>query len=90
MLFPSMHDQAGWVAAEASSVGCPVVCLPLGGPSLLAEPNAFIASLEGDIVANVAGQLVAAGRSRGVRHNRWSKERLPALVEGWYDQVTGK
>jgi glycosyltransferase involved in cell wall biosynthesis len=87
MLFPSMHDQAGWAAAEASSLGCPVVCLPLGGPPLLARPNAFVAGLEGDIVGNVAAQLKAAGRSRGERHNRWSAERLPALVASWYDRV---
>ncbi|WP_342372826.1 glycosyltransferase [Propioniciclava soli] len=85
LLFPSMHDQAGWVAAEASSVGCPVVCLPLGGPPVLAEPNGFVADLEGDIVANVAAKLEEAGGARGVRHNRWAKDRLPALVERWYD-----
>lgn len=85
MLFPSMHDQAGWAAAEASSLGCPVVCLPLGGPQLLAEPNVFVASLSGDIVGNVAACLVDAGRAHGTRHNRWSKERLPDLVARWYD-----
>lgn len=88
LLFPSMHDQAGWVVAEASSLGCPVVCLPLGGPPLLAEPNGFVASLNGDIVANVANQLVAAGKARGQQHNLWTVDRLPALVSGWYDQVT--
>lgn len=90
MLFPSMHDQAGWVAAEASSLGCPVVCLPLGGPPLLAEPNAFVASLDGDIIINVAEQLVKAGQHHGMRHNRWSRDRLPALVECWYDQVVSE
>lgn len=88
MLFPSMHDQAGWVAAEASSAGCPVVCLPLGGPPLLAQPNDFVASLKGDIVANVAAKLVEAGRSGGKRHNRWSRDRLPSLVADWYDMAT--
>jgi glycosyltransferase involved in cell wall biosynthesis len=88
MLFPSMHDQAGWVAGEASSLGCPVVCLPLGGPPLLAGPNAFVASLDGDVVANVAEQLERAGKARGARHNRWSRERLPELVDGWYRRVT--
>ncbi|CAI9406257.1 MULTISPECIES: glycosyltransferase [Aestuariimicrobium] len=89
MLFPSMHDQAGWVAGEASSLGCPVVCLPLGGPPLLAGPNAFVASLDGDIVANVAEQLERAGEAGGTRHNRWSHDRLPDLVDGWYRRATG-
>ncbi len=89
MLFPSMHDQAGWAVAEASSLGCPVVCLPLGGPPLLAEPNDFVASLEGDIVANLTASLRAAGQARGRRHNRWSRERLPALVSSWYERAIG-
>lgn len=84
LLFPSMHDQAGWVVGEASSVGCPVVCLPLGGPPILAGPNAHVAALEGDVVANLAGQLVAAGEQRGVVHRLWSRDRLPGLVEDWY------
>lgn len=87
LLFPSMHDQAGWVAAEASSLGCPVVCLPLGGPSILAEPNGFVASLEGDIVVNVVARLQEAGAARGVRHNRWAKTRLPAVVARWYNHA---
>ena len=87
MLFPSMHDQAGWVVAEASSVGCPVVCLPLGGPPVLAGPNGFVASLEGDVVANLAEQLDAAGRSGGTPHTRWDRARLPALVDAWYAEA---
>ena len=61
LLFPSFRDQAGWVVAEASSAGCPVVCLPLGGPPTLAHVNAFVASLDGDIVENLARELVRAG-----------------------------
>lgn len=88
MLFPSMHDQAGWVVAEASSLGCPVVCLPLGGPPLLAQPNDFVVSLDGDIVENAARELIAAGQATATtRHDRWSRQRIPDLVERWYDQV---
>jgi glycosyltransferase involved in cell wall biosynthesis len=32
LLFPSFHDSGGWVVAEALRVGCPVLCLDLGGP----------------------------------------------------------
>lgn len=83
-LFPSLHDQAGWVVAEASSAGCPVVCLPLGGPPILAGDNAVLASLEGDIVENLARALFAAGQGRGVVHDRWSTTRLPGLLADWY------
>lgn len=39
LLFPSMHDSGGWVAAEAAT-GLPVVCLDLGGVPTLAGRNA--------------------------------------------------
>ena len=31
-LFPSLHDEGGWVVAEAISHGLPVICLDRGGP----------------------------------------------------------
>ncbi|CAL4858586.1 D-inositol-3-phosphate glycosyltransferase [Microbacterium sp. MM2322] len=88
-LFPSMHDQAGWVAAEASAMGCPVVCLPLGGPPLLAGDNAHVARLDGDIPTAVAQQLIAAAAAGGEPHDRWSVRRLPDLVDGWYREALG-
>lgn len=89
MLFPSMHDQAGWVAGEASSLGCPVVCLPLAGPPTMAHTNAFVASLDGDVVANLAAELARAGEVGGQPHDRWSIARLPELLDGWYAQALG-
>ncbi len=86
-LFPSMHDQAGWVVAEASSMGCPVVCLPLGGPPLLAEPNAFIADLTGDLPRSLAEQVLRAARTGGMPTDRWSVARLPEIVDGWYNRA---
>jgi glycosyltransferase involved in cell wall biosynthesis len=89
LLFPSMHDQAGWVVAEASQAGCPVVCLPLGGPPVLAGPNGYVASLEGDVVRNLAEQLHLAGEHGGRVHERWSRDRLGALVDDWYADAVG-
>ena len=89
LLFPSMHDQAGWVVGEASQAGCPVVCLPLGGPPILAGPNGFVASLEGDVVRNLAEQLVLAGEQGGQVHARWSRDRLSELVDDWYADAVG-
>ncbi len=40
-LYPSLHDDAGWVVAEALSCGLPVVSLDRGGPPLLAGPDGF-------------------------------------------------
>lgn len=84
MLFPSMHDQAGWVAAEASALGRPVVCLPLGGVPLLAGPNARPADLAGDVVGHLATRLVETATQPGTPSDRWSTSRLPAVVEGLY------
>jgi glycosyltransferase involved in cell wall biosynthesis len=82
-----MRDQAGWAVAEASSIGCPAVVLPLGGPPLLARPNAHVASLSGDVVGNVADAVRAAAAAGGRPHDRWSIERLPARVAQWYDMA---
>lgn len=35
LVFPSLHDEAGWVVIEAMATGLPVVCLDVGGPPLL-------------------------------------------------------
>jgi glycosyltransferase involved in cell wall biosynthesis len=35
LLFPSMHEDAGWVVAEAAASGLPVVALDRGGPPLM-------------------------------------------------------
>lgn len=86
-LFPSMRDQAGWVVAEASTIGCPVVCLPLGGPPALAGTNGHIASLEGDIVGNLVDKLHEAAADGGHPTDRWSISRLPDLVADWYRRV---
>ncbi|MGV8846995.1 glycosyltransferase family 4 protein [Tessaracoccus sp.] len=89
LLFPSMHDQAGWAAAEASSMGTPVVCLPLGGPPTMAGPNAFLASLNGDIVGNLVEEMNRAAEIGGIAHGRWSPIRLRAAVADWYSDAMG-
>ena len=41
-VFPSLHDSAGFVVAEAMSRGLPVVCLDLGGPKNTVTPESGI------------------------------------------------
>jgi glycosyltransferase involved in cell wall biosynthesis len=84
MLFPSMHDSAPWATGEASATGCPVVCLDLGGPPLLAGPNAFPVPVRRTVVADLAAALVKAGEHRGEPYLRWAEDRLPALLGDWY------
>jgi glycosyltransferase involved in cell wall biosynthesis len=84
MLFPSMHDQAGWAAAEASALGRPVVCLPLGGVPLMAGVNARLADVRGDVVGHLAARLAEAATHPGTPSDRWSTSRLPDVVERLY------
>lgn len=50
LLFPSMHEDAGWVVAEAGASGLPVVALDRGGPPLLgavvARPGTLTETVE--------------------------------------------
>ncbi|MEV0951851.1 glycosyltransferase [Promicromonospora sp. NPDC050249] len=84
MLFPSMHDQAGWAAAEASALGRPVICLPLGGVPLMAGVNARLARVDGDVVGHLAARLAEAATTPGTPSDRWSTSRLPDVVERLY------
>lgn len=84
MLFPSMHDQAGWAAAEASALGRPVICLPLGGVPLMAGVNARLAGVDGDVVGHLAARLAEAATIPGTPSDRWSTSRLPDVVERLY------
>ncbi len=42
LLFPSLHDSGGMVVLEAMAAGIPVVCLDIGGPSLLIDDTCGI------------------------------------------------
>jgi glycosyltransferase involved in cell wall biosynthesis len=46
LLFPSMHEDAGWVVAEARASGLPVVALDRGGPPLLGAAVAKSGTLD--------------------------------------------
>lgn len=66
LIFPSLRDQAGWVVAEASSVGLPVVCLANGGPPLLGG-TAVESSTPGRTAAALARTVDRATRSAACR-----------------------
>ena len=84
LLFPSMHDSAPWAVSEASAAGCAVVCLDLGGPPLLAGPNAIAVAPGPAAVAGLADGLRRAAAHERTPWNRWGRGRLPALVADWY------
>lgn len=85
LLFPSMHDQAGWVVGEASAMGLPVVCLDLGGPPTLADINARVVKADApDLPDRLADALRDTVTAPGRPHRRWAEDRLPSTVRGWY------
>jgi glycosyltransferase involved in cell wall biosynthesis len=75
LLFPSLHEEAGWVVVEARACGLPVVCIDRGGPPVLggegvaattigATVGALVRRLE-DVIGRVGetpGEAEAAGR----------------------------
>ncbi len=82
LLFPAARF-AGWVAGEASSAGCPVVCLDVGGPPLLAGPNAF-PSRPTSTPDGLVRAVLAASEHEGVAYHRWQLDRLAPMVDQWY------
>jgi glycosyltransferase involved in cell wall biosynthesis len=50
-LFPSLHDDAPWVVAEARALGIPIVCLARGGPRVLAGPTGICVDDSGGVRA---------------------------------------
>lgn len=84
MLFPSMHDSAPWAVAEAVSLGCPVVCLDVGGPPILMDGHGTAVTPDRKVVDRLASAL-ASVQGRFPPSQRWSPERLPALVDTWYE-----
>jgi glycosyltransferase involved in cell wall biosynthesis len=59
-LFPSLHDEAGWVIVEALAAELPVVCLDHGGPPLLADGHGVgvtVSGSRGEIVERRAAGL---------------------------------
>lgn len=84
LLFPSMHDAAGWAAGEASSIGRPVVCLDVGGAALLADRNAVIVPAGRTVVRDLAQALENSRTLATEPHRRWAADRLAELLGPWY------
>jgi glycosyltransferase involved in cell wall biosynthesis len=83
LLFPSLHEEAGWAVAEAVAMGVPAVCLDRGGPRALGAicvppsgPQATVRAL---------AEAVSRARRRDVIENAFSIEecrvRLGQLLE---------
>jgi glycosyltransferase involved in cell wall biosynthesis len=87
LLYPSMRDAASWVVGEALAVGCPVVCLDVGGPPILVRSCGVAVAIEGDVPGNLANALAATSTARTVV--RWGDDRVPDLITDWYTLALG-
>jgi glycosyltransferase involved in cell wall biosynthesis len=87
LLFPSMREAAGWVVAEALAVGCPVVCLDVGGPPRIAGEYGVAVPPGPHLPASLAGAMnQAAALPRQVV--RWDEAELPQLLVRWYEAAS--
>jgi glycosyltransferase involved in cell wall biosynthesis len=83
LLYPSMRDAASWVVGEALAVGCPVVCLDVGGPPLLVRSCGTAVPPEGDVPGNLARALAMTMHTARCEV-RWGDDSVPALLDEWY------
>jgi glycosyltransferase involved in cell wall biosynthesis len=61
LVFPSLHDEAGWAVAEAMASGLPVVCLNIGGPPAIAGTQfAVPLGSPGITAARLAQRVIAS------------------------------
>jgi len=87
LVFPSFHDSAPWSVAEASSLGCPVVCLDAGGGAQLqAGRNAHVVPIApAATLPERIGACLEGLSGRGEPDHLWYKDRLPGVLRTWYE-----
>lgn len=83
----SLHEAAGFAVAEAVAAGCPVVYVDQGGPSELVPTGRGIqVRASGRLDVRIAHALGAVD-GRHVPSARWSADRLPDLLRGFYERA---
>ncbi len=85
VLFPSFHDSASWAVGEASSLGCPVVCLDVGGPAIQAGRNAHVVPVTpGATLPQRLGARLEELTGRGEPHDDLRSDRISGVLRTWY------
>lgn len=85
VLFPSLHEAAGWTTAEAVSIGTPVVGLGIGGTRQILEASdkgVIVNPYDSDVVGALAAAVLAPPSETPSR--RWDSSRVPGLINKWY------
>jgi glycosyltransferase involved in cell wall biosynthesis len=86
LLYPSMRDAASWVVGEALAVGCPVVCLDVGGPPLLVRTCGTTVPSQGDLPGMLAKAVAQSAHGERLAI-RWGDDRIPGLLQEWYGEA---
>ncbi len=90
LLFPSFHDSGPWAVGEATSMGCPVVCLDTGGPALQAGRNAHVVTIEpAATLPQRIGARLEGLSGRGVPDDTLRADRIPGVLKAWYSKPDG-
>lgn len=87
LIFPSFHDSAPWLAAEAAGIGLPVVCLDLGGVAYLAGNCARqVEHLPVSTLARRLGTAMEEAFLNGPVHpfRGWTLENLTKVLDESY------
>ena len=85
LLFPSFHDSNSWAVGEATSMGCPVVCLDRGGPALQAGHNAHVVPITPTAsLARRIGACLEGLPGRGEPDDSFRASRIPMVLRSWY------
>lgn len=93
LVFPSLHDSGGMVVLEALSKGLPVVCLDLGGPSIMVNKTCGIVvptahADEAQTVAGIANAMTALGFMPAAEWKRLSIGAIARANELSWDSLT--
>lgn len=85
LLFPSFHDSAGWVVAEAEALGVPVVCLDIAGPGSLVDRRYSVAVESREVDDTVADLVRGLSSVKPMpRSVKWSEAALVPLLQEVY------
>jgi glycosyltransferase involved in cell wall biosynthesis len=87
-LYPSMREASPWVVAEALGVGCPVVCLDVGGPPLFLRGTG-VAVPPGDRAPEMLAAALVQAKGMERRVVKWGVDDLPDLLHEWYVEAIG-
>jgi glycosyltransferase involved in cell wall biosynthesis len=91
LVHPAEREGAGWVIGEAASLGVPAVVFEDTGAATVVELSGIGGKIcpETDNPAKslADGIVDALSQERPEPTDRWSIDRLPGLLEGWWQEV---